>query len=46
MGNPPDVKSLFPEFFLPIMNLEKKNFFQDVKNWKKINKKSESLSKN
>jgi hypothetical protein len=50
MGNPPDVKSLFPEFYacgtsslLKIMNFD--FFLQNIrKKRKKINKNSGSLS--
>jgi hypothetical protein len=42
MGNPSDVKSLFPEFSLvglvvspEKINFENKNLFQNVRNWKK-----------
>jgi hypothetical protein len=51
MGNPLDVKSLFPEFYncgtirlKKIINLKKK--YENVRNWKKLNIKSKSLSKN
>jgi hypothetical protein len=50
MGNPPDVNSLFPEFYACGTSsfARKKNELKKkkIRNWKKVNKKSESLSKN